>query len=128
MARRSIPRRRTGKSLASSSGFEAFVVDQLSDLGDVAARRMFGGVGLYCDGYFFGIIARDELYLKADDGTRGTFEAAGSHPFKPYADRPTTMQYFAVPVEVLESASELVRWARQAVKVARAAKEAGGRR
>jgi hypothetical protein len=25
---------------------------------------MFGGVGLYCDGIFFGLIARDQLYLE----------------------------------------------------------------
>jgi DNA transformation protein len=83
--------RRTDKSLASSSGFEAFVLDQLCGLGDVTARKMFGGVGLYCDGWFFGIIARDELFLKVDSRTRGAYETAGSHPFRPYSDRPTTM-------------------------------------
>ena len=112
-------KRKTDRSLASSEAFETFVLDQLSDLGDVTARKMFGGVGLYCDGYFFGIIARDEVYLKVDDHTRATFEGAGSHPFKPYADRPMTMQYYSVPVDVLESAPELVAWARKAVGVAR---------
>ena len=120
MTRRRRPAsRRTRKSLASSGGFEAFVLDQLSGLGEVTSRRMFGGIGLYCGGDFFGIIARDELYLKVDDGTRGVFEAAGCHPFKPYADRPVTMQYYAVPVDVLESAPELLAWARKAVGVAR---------
>jgi DNA transformation protein len=119
MARSPQAKRRSGKSLASSSTFERFVLDQLSELGEVTPRRMFGGVGLYCDGWFFGIIARDELFLKADDRTRGAFEAAGCHPFKPYADRPATMQYYAVPVDMLESAPELLAWARKAVGVAR---------
>jgi DNA transformation protein len=110
------------RSLASSKAFETFVLDQLADLGEVTHRKMFGGVGLYCGGWFFGIIARDELYLKTDEQTRSTFGAAGSHPFKPYADRPVTMQYFAVPVEILESAPELVTWARAAVAVAHRAK------
>ncbi len=122
MARSPQPKRRTPKSLASSNSFEAFVLDQLSELGDVTARKMFGGVGLYCAGYFFGIIALDELYLKTDDRTRGEFEAARSHPFQPYADRPATFHYYSVPVAVLESAPELVRWARKAVNVARGAK------
>jgi DNA transformation protein len=112
---------RTRKSLASSGAFESFVLDQLSDLGDVTSRKMFGGVGLNCDGYFFGIIALDELYLKVDERTRGAFETSGAHPFQPYADRPATFQYYSVPVEVLESAPELVKWARKAVGVARAA-------
>jgi DNA transformation protein len=81
---------------------------------------MFGGTGLYRDGLFFGIIARDALYLKVDDTNRQDYERAGSGPFKPYEDRAGTMQYYAVPLDVLESAPELVAWARKAVSVARA--------
>jgi len=95
------------------------VLDQLADLGEVLARKMFGGVGLYCDGYFFGIIAREVLYLKVDTRTRAAYEARGSQPFAPYPDRPGTMQYYAVPLDVLESGVELVRWAHDAVAVAR---------
>ena len=106
------------RSLRSSGSFERFVVDQLVDLGSVTSRKMFGGIGLYCDGVFFGIIARDELYLKVNDRTRGRYEASGMKPFKPYADRPTTMTYYAVPLEVLESGMELTRWAADAVRAA----------
>ena len=109
------------RSLKSSAGFETFVLDQLAGLGDVTPKKMFGGVGIYCGGLFFAIIARDELYLKADDSTRGAFEAAGSRPFKPYPNRSGTMQYYSVPVDVLESAPELARWARKALAVARKA-------
>ena len=114
-------RARTKGSLASSAGFEAFVVDQLAEAGEVTAKKMFGGVGLYCDGVFFGIIARDELYLKADATTRARFEQAGGVAFKPYPDRSGTMKYYRVPVDILESAPELVRWAREAIAVARRA-------
>ena len=94
------------------------MLDQLEPLGPVVARSMFGGVGLYCDGAFFGLIARDVLYLKVDASTRGDYEAAGSQPFRPYPDRAGTMKYYAVPVNVLENALELVEWARKAVSVA----------
>jgi DNA transformation protein len=107
------------RSLKSSAGFVTFVLDQLGGLGDVTSKAMFGGVGLYCDGLFFGIIARDELYLKADDETRGIFEATGSRPFRPYPNRSGTMQYYSVPLDVLESAPELLPWARKALAVAR---------
>jgi DNA transformation protein and related proteins len=107
-----------------SDGFRAFVVDQLADLGDITARAMFGGVGLYCDGLFFGLLAGDVLYLKADEINRRSFEAAGAQPFQPYADRPETMKYFSVPVGVLESSDELVTWGRQAVAAAQRAGDA----
>ena len=97
--------------LSVSPGFRRFVLDQLEDLGGVLPRSMFGGIGLYRDGLFFGIVAGDVLYLKVDDRTRRDYEAAGMAPFKPYAHRPGSMQYYAVPVGVLESASEWAEWA-----------------
>jgi DNA transformation protein len=127
MSRRKPGARQFTKSLASSSGFETFVIDQLTQLGDVISRKMFGGVGLYCDGLFFGLIAHDELYLKVDDETRPFFEKAGSTPFRPYDDRPVTMQYYVVPIAVLESAPELVTWAERALGAASRAAEAGGK-
>jgi DNA transformation protein len=122
---------RDGRSLKGSDGFERFVTDQLEGAGDIVARRMFGGVGLYCDGWFFGIVARDVLYLKVDAENLPAFEAVGSPAFKPYPDRPGSMTYYAVPVDVLESAPELVRWARGAIRAAEragAARQARSRR
>jgi DNA transformation protein len=106
------------RSLKVTDAFRAFVLDQLEELGDVTAKSMFGGVGLYCRGVFFGIIARDVLYLKVGDANRRDYVRAGMKPFKPYPDRSGTMQYYAVPVDVLESAIELAEWARKAVAVA----------
>jgi DNA transformation protein len=108
----------TDRSLKVTDAFRAFVLDQLEELGDVTSRSMFGGVGLYCRGLFFGIIARDVLYLKVDDQNRPDYEHAGMKPFKPYADRPSTMQYYPVPLAVLESSLDLARWARKAVAAA----------
>ena len=90
--RRTPSRRRTARSLASSESFEAFVLDQLAAVGDVLSRKMFGGVGLYNNGVFFGIVANDVLYLKVNDQTKRRYIAAGSTPFKPYADRSGTMR------------------------------------
>lgn len=79
---------------------------------------MFGGVGLYYRGVFFGIIARDTLYLKVGDLNRDDYERARMKPFKPYPDRSGTMKYYAVPLDVLESSMELAAWARKAIAVA----------
>ena len=103
--------------LAVTPAFRQFVLDQLEGVPDVVPRSMFGGVGLYSGGVFFGIIAGDVLYLKVDDTTRADYEREGMPPFKPYPQRTGTMQYYAVPLAVLESA-ELAGWARKAVRVA----------
>lgn len=112
------PTRGRLKSMRVSGNVRDFVLDQLAGLDSLRARPMFGGVGLYAGDVFFGIVAADVLYLKVDDSTRAEYEAAGSTPFTPYADRPTSMSYYAVPVEVLESAPALVEWARRAVTAA----------
>jgi DNA transformation protein len=106
-----------------SSGVRAFVLDQLAGLPGVRDRAMFGGVGLYADEVFFGILASDVVYFKVDDSNRRDYESAGSGPFKPYADRAMTMPYYAVPVEIVEDAAMLVRWAKRAVAVAMASKK-----
>jgi len=111
------------RSLHTSPGFTAFVLDQLAGLGDVTTRSMFGGVGLYRGDLFFAIVARDVLYLKVDDETRGSFERIGSRAFRPYPDRPGSMQYYDVPLAVLEDADDLLRRARGAVAAAQRGRE-----
>jgi DNA transformation protein len=106
------------RTLHVTDGFRSFVLDQLEALGGVTARAMFGGVGLYRRDLFFGIMARDTLYLKVDDRNRPDYERAGTKQFKPYRDRSGTMQYYAVPVDVLESPLDLAQWARKAVAAA----------
>ena len=105
--------------MSVSDSYKRFVLDQLEELGDVTPRSMFGGVGLYHRDVFFGIVAGDVLYLKVDDVTRGDYERAGMGPFRPFPDRGGTMRYYAVPIEVLESAAALAEWARRAIDVAK---------
>ena len=111
-----------------SKGFRDFLLDQLEPLGGVLARPMFGGLGLYRDGRFFGLVSNDTLYLKAGPENRGDFERAGTGPFRPYPDRPTTMQYFEVPLGVVEDSDELAQWARKAIAGAMEVPPAGWRR
>jgi len=117
------PARGTLKSMRVSSGFRAFVLDQLAALPGMRARSMFGGVGLYADDLFFGILASDVLYFKTDDSNRQDYERARSRPFEPYADRAMTMPCCAVPIEIVEDAAALVMWAKRAVAVATASKK-----
>ena len=101
-----------------SKEYLEYVLDQLRCIGSVFAKRMFGAVGLYFDGLFFGLIASDVLYFKVDDSTRKEYERAGSGAFSPYGEASTSMGYYEVPVDVLEDVDKLRQWAREAVAVA----------
>ena len=84
-----------------------YVADQLSCIGQVTSKRMFGGAGLYYGGLFFGLIASDALYFKVDDENRQAYQAAGARPFQPYGDDSYSMSYYEVPVDVLEDVDQL---------------------
>jgi DNA transformation protein len=98
--------------------YRDYVLEQLSCLGGVTGKSMFGGVGIYVDGVFFALIANDVLYFKVDDSNRGDYETAGMAPFKPSPARNTAMPYYEVPVSVLEDVDQLAVWARKAYAVA----------
>jgi DNA transformation protein and related proteins len=115
--------------MAVSSSFLAYVIEQLAGLGRVRSKRMFGGVGLYCDEWFFGLLDDDVLYLKVDASNRDDFAARGMKPFQPFRDKPEySMSYYQVPAETIEDAEDLVRWARKAVRVAAGARAKPPRR
>ena len=94
--------------------FKDFIVDQLSEMDSVEARRMFGGHGLYQDETFFGIVHKGKLFFKIDDTTVGEYRKRKMKPFRPSAKQ-TLKSYYQVPVEIIEDADALRQWAEQAV-------------
>jgi DNA transformation protein and related proteins len=105
--------------MAVSNDFVAYVTEQLTALGRISSRRMFGGVGLYAGDLFFGLIDDDTLYLKVDASNRADYERRGSKPFCPFPEKEKfSMSYFDIPADVLDDAEELARWARKSVAVA----------
>jgi DNA transformation protein and related proteins len=107
--------------MAVSPDYLDMVLEMLSPTLDVTPKRMFGGVGLYCGGYFFALIDDDTLFLKADATTRGDFEARGSQAFMPPGNK-ASMGYFSAPPELFDDPDELGAWARRSVDVAMRAK------
>jgi DNA transformation protein len=95
--------------------------ERLARLGELSARRMFGAIGLYADGVFFGLIDEGVLYFKVDEETVGAYRARGAQPFRPFKDRPeeAMLGYHGVPESVLERDGELFEWARAALGAAR---------
>ncbi len=105
--------------MSVSASYKTYVLDQLRVAGTVSARSMFGGVGLYHESLFFGLIADDTLYLKVDDSNRNDYEASGCAPFRPYGDESYSMHYYELPAAVLEDSAELRVWVQKAMEVAR---------
>jgi DNA transformation protein and related proteins len=110
-----------------TEGFREYVLEQLAGVDQVQARAMFGGVGLYADDLFFGLLAADTLYFKVDDSNRPAYEAAGMTVFKPYADRAMTMPYYQVPASVIEDSAQLGAWANAAIRAAMSARKVARR-
>ncbi|GMR05981.1 MAG: TfoX/Sxy family protein [Gammaproteobacteria bacterium] len=104
--------------MSVSPEYQEYVTEQLATVGYIVAKRMFGGVGLYADGIFFALLADDVLYLKVDDANRHDYELAGMDAFRPYPDKSRVMQYYEVPVEVLEDQEELHKWSMKSVAAA----------
>ena len=106
--------------MSVSEGYRTYVIEQLATLPAVSTRRMFGGLGLYSGDWFFALIDDDVLYFKVDDANREDYVSRGMKAFMPFPGQPS-LGYFQVPVDVIEEAEDLTRWARRSVEVAQRA-------
>ena len=99
----------------NDESFKDFVLDQLHGLEEVAARRMFGGHGLYQDETFFGIVHKGKLFFKIDESTVSEYRKRKMKPFRPSVKQ-TLKSYYQVPVEIIEDADALRQWAEHAIQ------------
>jgi len=105
--------------MAASREYVDYLLESLTPLGRVAAKRMFGGVGLFLDGLMFAIVLDDQLWLKADDSNRGEFLALDLPPFTyPRQGKLTALSYYRAPDEALDAPHALLPWARSAFAAA----------
>ena len=111
--------------MAKSSPLLDYLVDQLAPLGDARGRPMFGGFGVYLDGFIIGIIAFDTFFLKADETNRPAFEAAGAQPFayQRGGEPAVSTTYWECPADVLEEPERLRSWVATSLAVSRRAKK-----
>ena len=103
----------------SMSGFVDYIIDLLAPCGDVKARKMFGGYGLYSDKIMFAIIIDDELYFKADSILSEEYKQAGSYPFTYQKNEKTVaLSYWYVPADIFEDGDSLKNWFNKSLKLA----------
>lgn len=106
------------------SEFVEYLLETFSVFGDVRARRMFGGVGLFHQDLMIGLVADDVLYLKADSESAARFTDKGLTAFE-YAKNGKTMKmsYFLAPEEIFDDPDEAKHWATLAFEAACRAKK-----
>ncbi len=99
--------------------FVDHVVELMGSLGQVRAKGMFGGHGIFLDGLMFALIAGRVLYLKTDKHTEQDFLSLDLEPFRYQKNgKEIKMNYFQSPEEVLEDSEQMNIWATKAFEVA----------
>jgi DNA transformation protein len=102
-----------------AADFIEYLRELFADFGDIGARAMFGGHGLYHEGVIIGIVIDEAVYLKVDAETRAAFEAAGCAPFVyEMKGKPLAMSYWSVPAEAMDSSQTMRPWAQRAYEAA----------
>ena len=104
-------------------GFAQYCCELLAPIGPCTARRMFGGYGIATGGLTVALIADlgqgERLWLKANDASRGQFEAAGCTRFVYLAKGVSkSMNYYSAPDEAMESPLAMAPWAQLALGAA----------
>ena len=101
------------------------IAQLLAPLGPITVRRMFGGHGAYCDGFFIAIIHDGTLWLKTDELTREQFLAAGGEQFVyQRLGKEASLGFHTPPPEALESPPEMIVWGKLALEAALRARNA----
>ena len=106
--------------MVASDSFAEFLSEQLAPLGNITMRRMFGKTGVFCDGFMFGMVTDNTLYLRVDDDNHAAFQEAASSPPLNYRKKGETidLSFWRAPERLFDEPDELVTWARIALAAA----------
>ena len=56
--------------MPSTQKFVDFIIDQITNAGEITAKKMFGEYGLYSNGKLFGLVCDDKLFIKPTNAGR----------------------------------------------------------
>lgn len=117
--------------MKKTNAFIEHLIELLQGVGEVKARAMFGGYGLYLtnvmdqENTMFALVTNDALYFKTDNGNIGDFEARKLEAFSYLRNgNRYSMSYYEAPSEALDDADKMTSWAIRAIDAARRCKDA----
>lgn len=93
--------------MASDRQFVEFLLDQITGVGEVTYKAMFGEYGLYADGKLFALVCDNKLFIKPTLSGRSYIEDVVEAP--PYPG--------AKPSFLIEEKLEDGEWLSQLVKI-----------
>src|SRR3954464_6272347 len=101
------------------SSLASYVTEQLSFLGRISNRSIFGGVGIFIDERLLGIVINDQLFLHTDASNLDDFVSRGMEQFKPYPNAfNLTTDHHRVPADIVEDPKQLKQWGERALLAA----------
>ncbi len=97
--------------------------DVFQFFGPIDIKRMFSGRGVFHQGLMFGIIAHDNVYLKADAENVSAFTDRGLPQFEyRRKGKVAKLSYWQAPEEIMDDCEEAAKWARRSFEAALRAK------
>ena len=101
------------------SEFVEYLHEVFEGFGPIRIRKMFGGYGVYHNGFMFGLVADDTLYLKADAENARFFEKECLGQFEYDKDgRTIRMSYYEAPDGIMDDREQAAIWARRSFEAA----------
>ncbi len=96
------------------------ILDRLTALKVITSGKFFGGQGISSNSIQFAMIMGDVVFFVVDDSTREKYTERGSSCFwyTKKTGKVNVRKYYQVPAEILNDQTQLLRWARESIKIA----------
>lgn len=99
-----------------SDSFREYIMEQLGGVEGLRAKSMFGGLGLYSNNKFFGVVDDDRVFFKVSFETIQDYLVFGSRPFEPSPGQ-ILKSYYEVPPEIIEDRNLFADWADKSINI-----------
>ncbi len=88
------------------------LLERLSEIKGITAKKMFGGQGIFHEGKMFGMVdTKGKIAFKVDDQLEKEYLKMGS-------SKHGKMPYYSIPYHILNS-EDLIDWAKKSIGVAK---------
>lgn len=105
--------------MSNDRDFVNYLLELLTPLEGITAKRMFGGYGIFRNGLMFALVSDNTLYFKTDNQTSIRFTDRDLEPFIfQKKGKEIYTSYYRAPEEVLDESEEMCAWAEVAYQVA----------
>lgn len=95
-----------------------FIIDQLSEFGEVETRKMFGGVNLFKNDLMFAKLKNDTVWLKVDETNIADFQEREMPQYSYGKDNSRKLNFYQAPIEIIEDREKFAEWIQKSYQIA----------